>query len=870
MPENWEMEQRRFSIAGGDERLPPPSRGMVPSTSEDLHAWSIYRQNLNSDFTDSALGSSEKSPLPYGNFQLRESTVQSILNHPRYGPKSPLGANMYAYLKFGLPRVFPPNQGRGTSSGYNSSEEGGVQKKNLRSRSEADFTNLHYHHPVSTLGASGGKSLSQADLLSTETLIRQAAASQRRSLHDLRHTDYLHDMMLPGRGAGDPMLPHHHLMPPHHHHPAGPVRHRVSQQSQRLRRTSAGVAPASGITSPEPFSFSMLHPQQYTGLYPHLQVRNMNIRNKKGEPVVNNLSMEVKAGEILSIMATNSCTGTSLLEALSGRLPYTGQVSINGLSVSPKDLRSRTAVVHKDAVLPRDLQVHSCMRYYARLRRAPGSRGKLPMDDQVSIVTEELGLSPVLATRISELTQSEYCRLLVALQLLSDPQILLIDDVTQPMDIFDTFFLVEFLRYWGVGATGGVAGRIVVMCLQPPTYEILTMVSRLLMLSGGDTMYHGPSMSLQHYFMPAHYPCPAYKNPADYYLDLVTLDDLSAEAMLESSQRVDQLGSLYRRRQALLSETSSYTLPNPFKTPPFYKVAFTLLLRDTIYSLPVSFTRWIARVVISAVTSIIVGAIFWDIPSSDPHLTREDRMGYHYTMLSVMSWPMILLLGLSKTHGHVRSTTESDIRQGLYSRLLYIVTSLIFSVIPSALTWLAYLIPAYCMSGLYEQGSLENLFIYLGESVVTLLSLQYICTFFGYCSPGRSVAALLYTAFHTIISAFSGFPVYTADIPVSLLVQYTPLAPVYSSLLYKDYSHDVLKNMNSALICRNRHVQRQDIIVSQPCPVPNGTYALEYHGITSSLYGISVPAIWLASALLLTIFVFLLSPLFQSHKKRKR
>jgi hypothetical protein len=45
------------------------------------------RQNLNSDFTDSALGSSEKSPLPYGNFQLRESTVQSILSHPRYGPK---------------------------------------------------------------------------------------------------------------------------------------------------------------------------------------------------------------------------------------------------------------------------------------------------------------------------------------------------------------------------------------------------------------------------------------------------------------------------------------------------------------------------------------------------------------------------------------------------------------------------------------------------------------------------------------------------------------------------------------------------------------------------------------------------------------
>ena len=76
-----------------------------PSTSEDLHAWSIYRQNLNSDFTDSALGSQEKSPLPYGNFHLREQTMASILTNPKYGPKSELGGNAFTYLKFGLPRI---------------------------------------------------------------------------------------------------------------------------------------------------------------------------------------------------------------------------------------------------------------------------------------------------------------------------------------------------------------------------------------------------------------------------------------------------------------------------------------------------------------------------------------------------------------------------------------------------------------------------------------------------------------------------------------------------------------------------------------------------------------------------------------------
>ena len=125
----WEMQEQRHYRGGSvsSERIGPPP-GM-PSTSEDLHAWSIYRQNLNSDFTDSALGSSEKSPAPYGNFHLRDTTVQSILSNPKYGPRSELGNNMYTYLKFGLPRVLAPRGGgssgmtKDNSSGYDSTDE---------------------------------------------------------------------------------------------------------------------------------------------------------------------------------------------------------------------------------------------------------------------------------------------------------------------------------------------------------------------------------------------------------------------------------------------------------------------------------------------------------------------------------------------------------------------------------------------------------------------------------------------------------------------------------------------------------------------------------------------------------------------------
>jgi hypothetical protein len=44
---------------------------------------------------------------------------------------------------------------------------------------------------------------------------------------------------------------------------------------------------------------------------------------------------------------------------------------------------------------------------------------------------------------------------------------------TRGMDIFDTFFLVEYLRQWAA------RGRVVLLTIQPPTYEIFTMISKV-------------------------------------------------------------------------------------------------------------------------------------------------------------------------------------------------------------------------------------------------------------------------------------------------------------------------------------------------------------------------------------------------------
>lgn len=74
------------------------------------------------------------------------------------------------------------------------------------------------------------------------------------------------------------------------------------------------------------------------------------------------------------------------------------------------------------------------------------------------------------------------------------------------------FCEIMFARYliWLVSV-------VQILTIQPPTYEIFTMISRVALISTGRLMYFGRRREMLPYFAFIEYPCPAYKNPSDYY-----------------------------------------------------------------------------------------------------------------------------------------------------------------------------------------------------------------------------------------------------------------------------------------------------------------------------------------------------------------
>ncbi|CAB3368965.1 Hypothetical predicted protein [Cloeon dipterum] len=705
------MNERRYSVPSLNE----PAR-LHELASEDLHAWSIYRQNLNSDFADSALGAGEKSPLPYGNFQLRESTVRSILRHPRYGPKSELTGNMYTYLKFGLPRVFPPVR-RDNSSGYDSSEDGsprapvagGAKSGVPRSRSETAL-NVMNNQPL--------RSASEANLLTMAEL----RPHKRRAFHKI---------------------------------------------------------------------------------LPNLQLRNVHYE-KGSNRLLETINLEARGGDMHGIMATSRTEGSALLDIISGRQRASkGEVWLNGHCVRPKSLRKHFSVVKLESEnFDASLTAKQTLRFHSWLSNAPSAKVRRA---EVEALLSQLGLSQVRNTRIGALTHSERIRLQLACALLQGCDMIALDDPSRNMDIFDTFFLLEFLRQWA-----SVGPRIVFLTIHPLTFEIFSMLSRVTLLCAGRLAFTGRRVEMLPYFEQIEYPCPAFKNPSDYYIDLVTLDDLSAEAMLESSQRIQQLTEVFANRQPPLSDPGPpLEMPSVAKPPGFFLQIWALLLRGLILRWPLCLVRFSHNLLLCAALSVAIGAIYWDL--RNPVASQDslpDWISFYVVMMGMWNMPLSFWTALAK---------RPNDKKSIY-RPIQAFCKILLDIPPLLCLALAFFAPAYAMSGSVTSAPRADLFsIYIGLTLLYALCSHAVMQFFLALTPGSPITGCTMGLGTNWMLLFAcGYPLHLDDLAQAWTQYLSPLRWILNTLV-----HPELLQVTS-VTCRPVQVQRQDIIVQLPCALNSG------------------------------------------------
>ncbi len=139
------------------------------------------------------------------------------------------------------------------------------------------------------------------------------------------------------------------------------------------------------------------------------------------------VDLTVDSGECVALLGPNGAGKTTLVSALTGTLaPTTGTVRIDGLDPRQPATRRRLGVVHQRAGFPRTLTVTELVAGWAVRAGRPAS--------DADAVLAEVGLLELTGRRVTDLSGGQQQRLQLAMALVVDPTLLILDEPTVGLD----------------------------------------------------------------------------------------------------------------------------------------------------------------------------------------------------------------------------------------------------------------------------------------------------------------------------------------------------------------------------------------------------------------------------------------------------
>jgi ABC-2 type transport system ATP-binding protein len=148
---------------------------------------------------------------------------------------------------------------------------------------------------------------------------------------------------------------------------------------------------------------------------------------------VNDVSLQVNAGEVLGLLGPNGSGKTTLLRLVTGYLsPTFGRITVTGHDTvrQPMEARRRIGYVPESVPLYGHMRVREFLRFMARLRGVPVG----DVAEAIARVAEHTGVAHVLAKPIRTLSRGYRQRVAIAQALLHDPEVLVLDEPTNGLD----------------------------------------------------------------------------------------------------------------------------------------------------------------------------------------------------------------------------------------------------------------------------------------------------------------------------------------------------------------------------------------------------------------------------------------------------
>ena len=151
------------------------------------------------------------------------------------------------------------------------------------------------------------------------------------------------------------------------------------------------------------------------------------------QKAVNNISFEVRQGDILGFLGPNGAGKSTTMKIATGYIPpSSGEVKVAGFDVmkESKSVRKNIGYLPEHNPLYLDMYVHEYLGFIAALHGIRGAEKKRRINEMISLC----GLTVEQNKRIGTLSKGYRQRVGLAQALIHDPQVLILDEPTTGLD----------------------------------------------------------------------------------------------------------------------------------------------------------------------------------------------------------------------------------------------------------------------------------------------------------------------------------------------------------------------------------------------------------------------------------------------------
>jgi ABC-2 type transport system ATP-binding protein len=162
-----------------------------------------------------------------------------------------------------------------------------------------------------------------------------------------------------------------------------------------------------------------------------------------GVPAVRSASLTVPVGRVFGLLGPNRAGKTTLVKLLLSLVrPTSGTVTRLGAPTSNRSTLARIGYMHENHAFPRYLSAAELLDFYGGLSGVPAAE----VGPRTTALLERVGLADRQAEPISRFSKGMVQRLGLAQALINDPDLLVLDEPTEGLDLFGRQLLRAVVR----------------------------------------------------------------------------------------------------------------------------------------------------------------------------------------------------------------------------------------------------------------------------------------------------------------------------------------------------------------------------------------------------------------------------------------